>query len=69
MAKKKASKKKVAKKVAPKYPKFVFVGNGDNDPDEIVMYGFVFKLNGKAVEVADKQVAAKLKNNSHFKVD
>ena len=63
--KKKVAKKTVAKK--PAFPKFVFIGNGDNDPEQVNPYGYVFKLNGPAVEVRDKAVAAKLANNSHFK--
>jgi len=66
MAKKKVSKKKVAKKVAAQ-PSFVFIGNGENDPDTCVFRGYRFKLNGKAVGIKDPAVAAKLGNNSHFK--
>lgn len=70
------SKKKVAKKVAKK-PKgrqvgtklrsFVFTGDkvGGDDPDKIFMYGYMFKLDGKAVKV-NADTADKLTGNTHF---
>lgn len=66
MPKKKVSKKKVAKK--PAHPKFVFVGNGKDDPETIEFYGYTFALNGKPVAIPDPFVAAKAAGNSHFKV-
>ena len=63
MAKKKVSKKKVAKKVIKHG--FVFVGNGNSDPQTIELYGTIFKLNGTPVTVAES-IAAKLRTHSHF---
>ena len=60
---KKAAKKKVAKKVEHG---FVFIGNGNDDPSNICMGGYVFQLNGHAVEVAEP-FASRLRGNSHFK--
>jgi hypothetical protein len=62
--------KKAAKKVAKKgefIPKnsFVFVGNGDSDPAWISMGGYLFGLNGRAIEV-DEKFARKLRGNNHF---
>ena len=64
---KKAAKKKVAKKgeFIPKNS-FVFVGNGESDPAYISMLGYMFKLNGNAVEVAEP-FASKLRRHTHFK--
>lgn len=45
--------------------KFKFIGNGDNDPDEITLYGKTFS-GKKAVEVTDPAAIAKLQGNSHF---
>lgn len=47
--------------------KFVFVGNGDGDPDEITMYGVTFRLNGPGVEVSDPEGIRKLQWNNHFR--
>ena len=72
---KKVAKKKVAKKVAvkpagrpvgTKLKSFVFVGNGLDDPESIVMSGYAFKLNGKATKVS-AEAAEKLSTNSHFR--
>lgn len=51
----------------PKSPKFVFVGNGYDDPDFCVFRGYRFKLNGAGVTVGLPDVIAKLENNPHFK--
>jgi len=68
--------KKAAKKVATK-PKgrqagtklrsFVFCGDkvGGGNPDKIFMYGYMFKLDGKAVKV-NADTAEKLTGNGHF---
>lgn len=67
MAKKKVSKKRVAKKVAPKWRRFVFTGdpiNGD-DPATINWIGKTFALNGDPVSVPD-EIAEKLATHSHF---
>jgi len=45
---------------------FVFVGNGDSDPAYISMGGYMFKLNGRAVPVAEP-FATRLRGNNHFK--
>ncbi len=45
--------------------KFKFIGNGDNDPDEITMCGHTFS-GKKAVDVTDPASIAKLQGNSHF---
>jgi hypothetical protein len=45
--------------------KFKFIGNGDNDPDEITLYGRTFS-GKKAVEITDPDAIAKLQANSHF---
>lgn len=47
--------------------KFVFVGNGDEDPPTFVIYGTKFILNGPGVDVTEPQAIAKLKGNSHFR--
>jgi hypothetical protein len=65
MAKK--ATKKVVKKVEPTYINgFQYVGNGDSDPAYIGLYGYLFTLNGRVIEVDDK-TARKLKTNNHFK--
>lgn len=60
VAKKRAAKKEVAKG-------FVFTGDriGGCDPEWIEVHGYLFGLNGRAVEVSD-EVAAKLRTHSHF---
>jgi len=63
------AKKKVTKKVAKKkYPTFVFVGDpkGSN-PKQINYGGIGFDLNGRAMEVRDPEVVAKMSANTHFK--
>jgi len=62
---KKAAKKKVAKKKVAKG--FVFTGDkaGGHNPAWISMHGYMFKLDGKAIEVVD-DVAVKLRTHSHF---
>ena len=66
----KKGSKKVVKKVETKAEKmpegFVFVGNGMSDPAYISMGGYMFKLNGRAVPVAEP-FATKLRGNNHFK--
>ena len=63
----KKTAKKRAKKIAKKVEHgFVFVGNGDNDPETIGLYRCHFKLNGKPVEVPEP-FAGYLRTNSHFK--
>ena len=59
----KKAKKKVAKKVIKHG--FVFVGNGNSDPQTIEILGTIFKLNGTPVVVAES-IAAKLRTHSHF---
>ncbi len=44
--------------------KFKFIGNGDNDPDEITCFGMTFP-KGKAVTVPN-ELLPKIENNSHF---
>ena len=65
----KKATKKVAKKVEiiEEYPtnSFVFVGNGNSDPAWISMGGYLFGLNGRAVEV-NEAFAKKLRGNAHF---
>ena len=67
---KKGSKKvtkKVAKKVEPIYINgFQYIGNGISDPSYIGMYGYLFTLHGRVIEVNDK-TAVKLRNHNHFK--
>ena len=45
--------------------RFRFIGNGDNDPEELTLLGVSF-AKGKAVNVDDEALIAKLKGNSHF---
>ena len=45
---------------------FVYIGQGKENPDYIGLYGYMFDLNGDAVEV-DEAVASKLRTNNHFK--
>ena len=59
----KKAKKKVAKKVIKRG--FVFVGNGNSDPQTIEILGTIFKLNGTPV-VVDESIAAKLRRHTHF---
>ena len=66
MVKKKAKKKVVKKGEFIPKNRFIFVGNGEADPAYISMMGYMFKLNGRGVEVSDT-VAAKLRGNNHFK--
>lgn len=47
--------------------KFVFVGNGDQDPDETTLYGVTFQLNGPGMEVTDPEGIRKLQHNNHFR--
>ena len=47
--------------------KFVFIGDGDNDPQVSTHFGYTFELNGEAVDVKEKEVIAKLEHHSHFK--
>ncbi|HKY21290.1 MAG TPA: hypothetical protein VJM31_08730 [Vicinamibacterales bacterium] len=47
--------------------KFVFVGNGDGDQEEITMYGVTFQLNGPGMEVTDPEGIRKLSWNNHFR--
>ena len=68
MAKKKVSKKKVAKKPELKVLRaFKFTGDpiGGDDPAGIRMYGRLFELNGAAVSVTD-EVAELLDKHTHF---
>ena len=46
--------------------KFVFIGNGKNDPDQITIGNYVFPLN-KTIEVKD-DVLGRLKKRVHGKV-
>jgi len=47
-------------------PNFRFVGNGDNDPAELVFGGITF-IKGKATAVPDDfPYLGKLRGNSHF---
>ena len=45
---------------------FVYIGQGKENPSNIGLYGYMFKLNGEAVEV-DEPFASNLRTNSHFK--
>ncbi len=45
--------------------RFRFVGNGDNDPPKVRLWGVTFP-KGKAVAVSDPALVEKLKGNSHF---
>jgi len=45
---------------------FTFVGNGNDDPKEIKLYGLSFKLNGHPIRVVNDFAISKLKYNSHF---
>jgi len=45
---------------------FKFVGGGYGDPEWVSLYGYMFGLNGKVVEVND-DAAAKLRNRGYFK--
>lgn len=60
---------------------FVFVGDGDNDPDEITVWGLRFELDGDPVELDDEgltkqapgqlpvknsMIVAKLRGNPNF---
>jgi len=47
--------------------RFVYVGNGDNDPQTIEAFGLRFELNGPPVAVRDKELIGKLSGNNHFK--
>lgn len=65
-------KKVIAAKAEPmeeKFPSnsFVFIGNGKNDPAWISMFGYMFGLNGRAIEVKDPWLVKKLRGNGHFK--
>ena len=65
---KKATRKKVAVKVVkPVNPTFVYVGNGQDDPESCGYYGHQFVLNGPGVEVTDPRVLVKIRGNNHFK--
>jgi len=46
---------------------FVFIGNGKDDPAWISMFGYMFGLNGRAIEVKNPRLIAKLRGNSHFR--
>ena len=46
---------------------FIFIGNGKDDPEIFSVYGYVFKLNGKPVEIVDDFAINKLSVNGHFK--
>lgn len=48
--------------------KATFIGNGKDDPDKIVMLGYIFP-KGVAVEVDEPRAIAKLMGNTHFKVE
>ena len=45
---------------------FVYIGQGDSNPSYIGLYGYMFKLNGDAVEVEEHHAAC-LRTNNHFK--
>jgi len=59
----KKAKKKVEQKVEHG---FVFIGNGNDDPSNICMGGYVFQLNGRPVDVPEP-FAGKLRTHTHFK--
>ncbi len=46
--------------------KFVFVGDGDQDPDVLEMFGLEFP-RGVGVDVTDSRATAKLKGNLNFR--
>ena len=46
--------------------KFVFIGDGDNDPETLEVYGYEFALGGPAVEVENPAHIAKLSANKNF---
>lgn len=48
--------------------KVTWLGEGDNDPKEIVWAGKTFK-KGEAVEVDDPRLVEKARGNRFFKVD
>jgi len=45
---------------------FVYIGQGDENPSYIGLYGYMFYLNGDAVAV-EEPFASNLRTNSHFK--
>jgi len=45
---------------------FVYIGQGDSNPSYIGLYGYMFYLNGEAVEV-EEPFASNLRTNNHFK--
>jgi hypothetical protein len=45
---------------------FVYIGQGDSNPEYIGLYGYMFELNGDAVEV-EEPFASNLRTNNHFK--
>jgi len=61
------AKKPKGRQAGTQLRSFVFTGDkiGGDDPESIEVFGYVFKLNGKAVKVA-APVAEKLSNHSHF---
>lgn len=52
--------------ISEEYPFFSFIGNGNDDPKEITVYGYTFVLNGDPIEIKDKFAIMKLSVNSHF---
>lgn len=48
--------------------KFTFIGNGNDDPKNIKLYGYSFALNGDAVEVVEEWIQKKL-SGGHFEYD
>jgi len=67
---KKSEKKKDAGLSAPEptFPKFRFVGEGEDDPKEISHFGVVFELDGDPVEVESQLILGKIIGNSHFEL-
>ena len=57
----------VAEPTSDDYKDFIFTGDkvGGCDPDYCTVFGYLFKLNGRAVTVKP-EIAAKLATHSHF---
>lgn len=48
--------------------KLQYVGNDNEDPVKVKIYGYEFDLNGEAVEIKEEKIAKKLSGNPTFKV-
>jgi hypothetical protein len=65
--KKKVIETELVMEPKPLSNEFVFIGNGKDDPAWISMFGYMFGLNGRAIEVKNEWLAIKLRGNSHFR--